>query len=113
MSTEIFNPPYFEFCNLAELRSPRGCFQPIYGNGCLNTTSSIYEAPVAFWTSVYEHVIPEVKEGVPVQARSAVWGFEPFFFEPAQVRIALELILFDEWQLEPLGQRALTSGAGR
>jgi hypothetical protein len=28
-----------------------------------------------------------------------VWGFEPVFFNPSQVKQALNIILFDEWEL--------------
>jgi hypothetical protein len=28
-----------------------------------------------------------------------VWGFEPIFFNPDEVKEALNLILFDEWKL--------------
>jgi hypothetical protein len=55
--------------------------------------------PVAAWSSRYANVVPDVAAGVAVAARSAVWGFAPYYFEPAAVRQALEVILFDEWQL--------------
>ncbi len=74
----------------------RSCFEPIYGNGCLNTSSKIYNAPVAFWTSVYADRVPDVGG---VAARSAVWGFHPVYFNPNEVRTALEIVLFDEWKL--------------
>jgi hypothetical protein len=97
LQCDIYNPPYFEsLCNhLAELSPRRSCFQPMYGLECLNTSSSVYGAPVAFWTSRFATRIPP--EGVP--ARSAVWGFEPVYFKPSQVKEALNVILFDEWKL--------------
>jgi hypothetical protein len=104
---DIYNPIYFASvpkggtstgtCNdFAELDPPRACFKPIYGNGCLNVNSKVYNAPVAFWTTQYETVIPE-SGGVP--ARSAVMGFHPFFFRAAEMKQAMDIILFDEWQL--------------
>ncbi len=98
LNSDIYNPPYFgELCNyLAETSPPRDCFQPMYGLECLNTSSAIYGAPVAFWTSEYENRIPR---GGGVPARSAVWGFEPIFFNPDEVKEAMNIILFDEWQL--------------
>ncbi len=105
---DIYNPPYFATlqkglslvgpCNdVAEIDPTRDCFQPMYGHGCLDTAAPIYEAPVAFWTSVYGERLPSVPGGVA--ARSAVWGFEPVFFNPDEVRAAIGVILFDEWQL--------------
>jgi hypothetical protein len=98
LNAELYNAPYFLFCALADRPWSRDCFEPIYANGCLNTASSIYEAPVAFWTSTYADVLPDITEGA-VAARSAVFGFDPVFFNPAQVRPAIEHILFDEWRL--------------
>jgi hypothetical protein len=96
---DIYNPPYFQdICpRVAETDPLRSCFQPIYGHGCLNEGSVIYGAPVAFWTSTYGDRIP-AGPGT-VAARSAIWGFEPVFFKPDQVREALEIILFEEWKL--------------
>ncbi|UCH83273.1 MAG: hypothetical protein JSW50_12525, partial [Candidatus Latescibacterota bacterium] len=108
LTNDIYNPPYFADlekrhdltgpCNdVAEIDPPRDCFHPMYGHGCLDTSNPIYEAPIAFWTSVYGDRIPDVVGGVA--ARSAVWGFEPVFFNPNQVREAINIILFDEWEL--------------
>jgi len=97
LKTDIYNPPYFAgLCNrLSEQNPPRGCFQTIYGLGCLNTSSVIYGAPIAYWTSTHAGRVPPV--GVP--ARSVVWGFEPVYFNPSEVKDAIEIILFDEWKL--------------
>jgi len=96
---DIYNPPYFQqICYLvAETSPPRSCFQPMYGHGCLDATSAIYGAPVAFWTNTYGTRPPDVSGGIA--ARSAVMGFEPVFFNPDQVKQALDVILFEEWQL--------------
>jgi hypothetical protein len=67
----------------------------MYGLECLNESSSVFGAPVAFWSSRFAHVASP--QGV--RARSAVWGFEPVYFKPDQIKQALEIILFDEWQL--------------
>jgi hypothetical protein len=98
LNCDIYNPPYLgTLCNhLAELSPQRSCFQPIYGLDCLNTSSAIFGAPVAFWTARFATRVPR---GGGVPARSAVWGFEPVYFNPSEVKQALEIILFDEWQL--------------
>ncbi|UCG52269.1 MAG: hypothetical protein JSW58_01560 [Candidatus Latescibacterota bacterium] len=107
LNCDIYNPLYFAdvekgleltgVCNdVAELIPARECFKPMYGNGCLNPSSLIYGAPVAFWTLTYEDRVPDAGG---VAARSAVWGFHPVFFKPEQVKPALDIILFDEWQL--------------
>jgi hypothetical protein len=99
LNCDIYNPPYFgTICNLAELSPPRDCFQPMYELECLNQSASVFGATVAFWTSQYADV-PDTRG---VAARSAVWGFEPVYFNPDQVRQALGIILFDEWQLDRL-----------
>jgi hypothetical protein len=95
LNSELYNPPYFVCGSLPYW--PEECFEPIYGHGCLNINSVIYLAPVAAWSSRYADIVPETSGGVA--ARSAVWGFAPFYFEPAAVRQALEVILFDEWRL--------------
>jgi len=96
-NAEFYNPPYFDFCNFAETSMPRSCFEPIYGNGCLNSDSPVYNAPVAFWAGAYRYVVPDVPGGVA--ARSAVFGFEPYYFKPSQVREMIGAVLFDEWGL--------------
>jgi hypothetical protein len=109
LNGDIYNPPYFAtvpkggdlqgLCNdVAELDPPRDCFEAIYGNGCLNTdeTRGIYKAPIAFWTKTFEDRVPDAGG---VAARSAIWGFHPVYFNPAEVKSALDIILFDEWQL--------------
>ena len=109
LANDIYNPPYFEnLCHgFTETYPERSCFQPIYTHGCIGTNSSIYGAPIAFWTGKYADRVPEV--GGPA-ARSAVWGFEPVFFKPAQVKQALEVILFDEWKLARSGRTAARAG---
>jgi hypothetical protein len=100
LPSDIYNPAYFgdmTGCGeLAELDPRRDCFQPIYGNECLNSSSVIYSAPVAYWTSVFADRVPD---GGGVAARSAIWGFHPVYFNPEQAREAIGIILFDEWQL--------------
>jgi hypothetical protein len=97
LNSEMYNPQYFS-CGSYDL-GPQDCFEPIYGLGCLARYSPLYGSPVAVWTSKYADVVPDIDGGVAVAARSVLWGFEPFYFEPALVRQALEVILFDEWQL--------------
>ena len=93
---DVYNPPYFaEICDFAEATPPRTCFEPMYALHCRNLSSKIYGAPVAYWTSAYEDRVP----AGGVAARSAVWGFHPVYFEPAQVKQAIAIILHNEWQL--------------
>jgi len=54
---------------------------------------------VAFWTTKYADRIPDAGG---VAARSAVFGFHPFYFNPDEVKAALDIVLFDEWQLPRL-----------
>jgi len=77
---------------------PRSCFEPIYVLGCLDTAEHTYQQPVAFWTGAYADVI---NEDIPnsVAARSAVFGFPPVYFNPSEIKLGIEYILFDEWQL--------------
>jgi hypothetical protein len=97
LNSDIYNPPYFEdVCGAYTEYGTRSCFEPIYGNGCSNTSSKIYNAPVAFWTSAYAD---NATVGGGIGARSTVWGFHPVYFNPNEVRTALEVVLFDEWKL--------------
>jgi len=100
---EIYNPRYF-FIDVPQCRgvvefvaAPRGCIAPIYNHGCLNTSSKIYNQMIAFWSLVYENRIPD---SGGIAARSAVWGFDPVFFNPSEVQGALDIILYDEWELD-------------
>jgi hypothetical protein len=99
---DIYNPDYFSTMTpcggVAETIPPRDCFEPIYGNACNNTSSLLYNAPVAFWTSQFEESIADAPGAV--EARSAVWGFHPVYFKPDQVKEAIGIIVHDEWQLE-------------
>jgi hypothetical protein len=96
LNCDIYNPPYFEeVCGAYTEYGTRSCFEPIYGNGCLNASSKIYGAPVAFWTSMHADKTAPGSIG----ARSAVWGFHPVFFNPVEVRAALGVVLFNEWRL--------------
>ncbi|MEJ2722158.1 MAG: hypothetical protein P8181_13615, partial [bacterium] len=99
LNTDIYNPAYFgDLCSrIPELAVPRDCFEPIYGHGCLDASSVIYDAPVAYWTSTYADRVPDVAGGVV--ARSTIWGFHPVYFNPDEVKSAMELILIDEWRL--------------
>jgi hypothetical protein len=99
LNCDIYNPPYFSaLCEIAELSPRRECFQPIYSLECLNVSSNVFGAPIAFWTSTAADRVPAVG-GDP--ARSAIWGFEPVYFNPTQVKQALDIVLFDEWKLPP------------
>ncbi len=99
---DIYNPEYFATMTpcggVTETIPYRDCFQPIYGNGCDNTSSLIYNAPVAFWTRQFETRIADAPGAIG--ARSVVWGFHAVYFNPDQVRDAIGVIVHDEWQLE-------------
>ena len=114
LDCDVYNPAYFADvamvvrsgpCNsVAEIVPRRDCFKPIYGNGCYkdgsdesrSPTSRVYNAPVAFWTTVFADRIPDAGG---FAARSAVWGFHPFYFNPVEVKAALDIVLFEEWKL--------------
>ncbi|UCG52272.1 MAG: hypothetical protein JSW58_01575 [Candidatus Latescibacterota bacterium] len=98
LNCDIYNPEYFEdLCPLlAETDPPRDCFYPIYGHGCLDPNSVIFYAPVAYWTSRFGDRVPDAGG---VAARSVLWGFHPVYFNPDQVKQAVDVILFDEWLL--------------
>ena len=99
---DIYNPDYFATMTpcggVTETIPYRDCFQPIYGNGCDDTSSLIYNAPVAFWTRQFEDRIADAPGAIG--ARSVVWGFHAVYFNPDQVRDAIGVIVHDEWQLE-------------
>jgi len=99
---DIYNPVYFPTMTacfgVAETIPSRSCFQPIYGNGCSNTQSVIYNAPVGFWTTQYQTRVPDVAGAVG--ARSAIWGIHPVYFKPDQVKEAVGVVVHDEWKLE-------------
>ncbi len=105
MIVDMYNPIYFSNLTpcgtpnggVAEINPGRSCFQPIYGNGCTNTSSLLYNTPVAFWTTQRANRVADAAGAVA--ARSAVWGFSPVFYNPDQVKAAMEIILHDEWQI--------------
>jgi hypothetical protein len=95
--SEVYDPMYFfQICQY--VTGSQSTFEPIYGLGCLNTGSPTYGAPVAFWTDAYaDRAAPN-----SVAARSAVFGFPLVYMQPAQVREAMDYILFGEWMLSRL-----------
>lgn len=97
LDAEVYNPPYFQQLCPNTPRLPRACFEPIYALECLDHMEVTYGAPVAFWTSAFADRIGEGQGAVA--ARSAVFGFPLVYFNPDQVRGAIEHILYDEWQL--------------
>ncbi len=95
---EVYNPAYFRRGASCEfVWPPRSCFEPIYGLVSLDTAELTYQQPVAFWTSANADVVADFPGAVA--ARSAVFGFPPVFFNPSEIKPAIEYILFDEWQL--------------
>jgi len=108
IDAEVYNPAYFRAPTCQYVPPPRSCFQPIFGLGCLDLNENTYGQPVAFWTSTFGNVVAEDIVGA-VAARSAVFGFPPVYFTPAEVKPAIEYIIFDEWQLPRLGTAASAS----
>ncbi len=99
IDVEVYNPSYFQNGQACEyVPVPRPCFQPIYGLVCRDTNERTYLQPVAFWSAVCADVVAQDIPGA-VAARSAVFGFPPVYFNPTEVKPAIEFILFDEWQL--------------
>jgi hypothetical protein len=97
LDVEVYNAQYFaSFCGFVP-NSPRNCFQPIYGVGCLDTSEPTYRQPVAFFTSAYADRVADVPGAIG--ARSAVFGFAPVYFKPLEVKPAIEYIMFNEWKL--------------
>lgn len=99
-ATEVYNPIYFASCDTALVtyrNHPRDCFEPIFRQQTASASSIVNNGIVAFWTSSFANVVP--KQGIT--ARSAIWGFEPYYFERDKMKQALEVILFGEWQLSP------------
>ncbi len=97
VDAEVYNPRYFSLLCQYVPKTPRACFQPIYGLGCFDTTEPTYNQPVAFFTSAFADRVADVPGAVG--ARSAVFGFPPVLFKPSEVRPAIEYILFNEWKL--------------
>ncbi len=99
LDIEVYNPAYFREGALCPyVTPPRPCFEPIYLLDCLDTAERTYQQPVAFRSGVYADVVSDDIPGA-VAARSAVFGFPPVYFNPAEVKPAIEYILFTEWQL--------------
>ncbi len=99
IDVEVYNPEYFRAGAACQyIAPPRPCFEPIYRLGCLDTAERTYQQPVAFWTGAYADVL---NEDIPnaVRARSAVFGFPPVYFNPSEMKLGIEYIMFDEWQL--------------
>jgi hypothetical protein len=97
LDVEVYNPQYFfDICQFTASQG-RPCFEPIYGLGCLDPAEPTYNQPVAFWTSTFANRVADVPGAVA--ARSAVFGFPPVYFNPDEIKIGIEYILFVEWQL--------------
>ena len=93
---EVYNTQFFfDLCDITV--GSRGCFEPIYGLHCLNTSSVNYGQPVAFFTSAFADRVASAAGAVA--ARSVVFGFPLVYFKPSQAKPAIERILFCEWQL--------------
>ena len=103
LDAEIYNPRYFERSSglpgsCQHVHSPRPCFEPVYGLGCIDTLEPTYNQPIAFWTSAFADRVAADVPGA-VGAKSIVFGFPPVFFEETDFQPVMNHILFDEWQL--------------
>jgi len=94
LNNELYDPFYFDFCIWSERRAP---FVPIYTHSCADPQSPLVGAPIAGWSTVYSGYAPDVPGGVA--ARSAYFGFEPFYFDPVSAKQMINKIVFDEWKL--------------
>jgi hypothetical protein len=116
LDVEVYNPYYFRVTRACQyVADPRPCFQPIYLLGSLDTQEATHMQPIAFWTTKYENVVSSGVSGVPgaVGARSVVFSFPPVYFNPSEVKAAIEYILFDEWQLPRRAGNATSASASR
>ncbi len=113
IDAEVYNPAYFRQTGACQyIVDPRPCFEPIYLLDCLATSERTYQQPIAFWTSTYASVVGDDIPG-GIGARSAVFGFPPVYFNPSEMKPAIEYILFDEWQLPRKAASASTASASR
>lgn len=92
---EIYDPQYYMDFNFL---SSQDCFHPIYRMRSRNSLSFINDQAIAIWVTRYEDVVPEVRSGVGVPARSVHFGFPLWFFDRAAVDEIVEVV-FDEWQI--------------
>jgi hypothetical protein len=112
LDAEVYNPAYFrsgQACAYVP-RETRSCFQPVYGLECFDTAEPTYRQPVAFWTSAFADRVADVPGAVG--ARSIVFGFPPVYFKPAEVKPAIEYVMFNEWKL-PRRQDAAAATVSR
>ncbi len=100
LDVEVYNPAYFRQGAACAFVAPaRSCFEPIYGVDCLDTAELTYQPAGRVLDE--SHSTDVIAEDIPgaVAARSAVFGFPPVYFNPSEIKPAIEYILFDEWQL--------------
>ncbi|HUV36880.1 MAG TPA: hypothetical protein VMX58_08080, partial [Patescibacteria group bacterium] len=92
---EIYDPSYYMEYRLVESQP---CFHPMYRMRARSSLSFIDNGTIAIWVDKYSDIVPEVKIGVRVAARSFHFGFPLWFFNRSQVDAIVNLV-FSEWQI--------------
>ena len=92
---EIYDPSYYMEYRLVESQP---CFHPMYRMRARSSLSFIDNETIAIWVDKYSDIVPEVKIGVRVAARSFHFGFPLWFFNRSQVDAIVNLV-FSEWQI--------------
>jgi hypothetical protein len=92
---EVYDPHYWMARN--SVLSQR-CFHPMYLMRAKNSNSALNNQAVALWVTKYADIVPDVISGVAVAAPSAHFGFELWFFDRAQGRTLMNVIL-QKWQI--------------
>ena len=90
---EIYDPDYYMEFKIVESQP---CFHPMFRMKARSSLSVLNDCAVAIWITKYEDIVPQVKGGTPVAARSVHFGFPLWFFKRAQVSQIVEVV-FEEW----------------
>jgi hypothetical protein len=94
---EVYNPEYWT--------EDKGvfaqfCFHPMYRMIARSTLSAVHLQTIAFWTTKYANVKPNVPG--TIAAKSAHLGFPLFYFDRNDARAFIDVI-FDEWGISAAG----------
>ncbi|HUV35377.1 MAG TPA: hypothetical protein VMX58_00375 [Patescibacteria group bacterium] len=90
---ELYDPKYWMQRNGFESQS---CFHPMYRMKARNTRSAINDAVIAFWSTKYADIRPDVPG--TVAAPSVHFGMPLWFFDRDEVN-ALADVIFREWNI--------------
>ncbi|MBN1164559.1 MAG: hypothetical protein JXB45_08270 [Candidatus Krumholzibacteriota bacterium] len=94
LQVEVYDPQYWLIFKLIYVSQQ--CFHPIYRIITRSTLSPLNEEANALILTKYEHIKPEVKEGLSKAAKSFHFGFELWYFNKQSVDIITDDIL-NEW----------------